>query len=128
MKPEDMNIRHFKLINGDNILALVHKKEQGRVIVERPVIVTETIIGSYSLRPWFSFSSQTLYTILDSDIMAHVLIDEDVKHTYLKAVTTPMSPADIRSVDELSDELERYMSETLEDILPSDTIPKKTYH
>jgi hypothetical protein len=109
-------------------LALVHKKEQGRVIVERPVIVTETIIGSYSLRPWFSFSSQTLYTILDSDIMAHVLIDEDVKHTYLKAVTTPMSPADIRSVDELSDELERYMSETLEDILPSDTIPKKTYH
>ena len=90
MKPEDMNIRHFKLINGDNILALVHKKEQGRVIVERPVIVTETIIGSYSLRPWFSFSSQTLYTILDSDIMAHVLIDEDVKHTYLKAVTTPV--------------------------------------
>ena len=126
MTPEKMNIRHFKLINGDNILALVHKKEAGRVIVERPVLVTESFMGGFSLRPWFSFSSQTMYTILDSDIMGHVQIDLDVKHTYIKAVTSDPPTTDLRSADELSEDLERYMSETLDDILPPD--PKKTIH
>lgn len=110
MKPvEDMNIRHFKLINGDNVLALVHKKEQGRVIVERPVLVNETIIGGFTLRPWFAFSSQTMYTILDSDIMAHVHVDHDVKHTYIKAVTSDIPPPDIMTEEDLSDEYEQLL-------------------
>lgn len=112
MKPvEDMNIRHFKLINGDNILALVHKKEQGRVIVERPVLVNETLIGGYTLRPWFAFSSQTMYTILDGDIMAHMHIDVDVKHTYVKAVTTEQSLPNIMTEETLSDEYEQLLNE-----------------
>ena len=114
MKLEDLNIRHFKLINGDNILALVTKKEHGRVIIERPVQISDNIMGGFQLSPWFAFSSQSLYSILDSDIMAHVLIDHDIKAIYIKAVTADRTDPEIIMDDEESIEHERFMKEAME--------------
>jgi len=113
---EELNIRHFKLINGDNILALVVKKEQGRIIIERPVQISNNMMGGFQLSPWFAFSSQTLYTLLEADIMAHVLIDYDIKATYIKAVTADKLDPEIIAEDEsnIDIEYEKLIQEAIE--------------
>lgn len=124
---KSLNVRQFKLINGDDILALVNSKEDNKVVVERPVSIKTNMLGGYQLIPWFPFSQQTIYIIADSDILAHVEIDLDVKETYVKAVTAT-SPRNttpkILSEDELSAEYEDLMNE----IYDEDLATKKVIH
>jgi len=123
---EDLNIRHFKLINGDDILALVHKKENGKIFVERPVLVHSNLIGGFQLQPWFPFSSQTMFTITIADIMAHVNIDHDVKLTYMKAVTEKPVIPDLKTEEEMVDEYENYLD--AEEALETSYGVKKVLH
>ena len=124
---KSLNVRQFKLINGDDILALVNSKEDNKVVVERPVSIKTNMLGGYQLIPWFPFSQQTIYIIADSDILAHVEIDLDVKETYVKAVTAT-SPRNttpkILSEEELSAEYEDLMNE----IYDEDLATKKVIH
>ena len=124
---KSLNVRQFKLINGDDILALVNSKEEDKVVVERPVSIKTNMLGGYQLIPWFPFSQQTIYIIADSDILAHVEIDLDVKETYVKAVTATSprtTTPKILSEDELSAEYEDLMNE----IYDEDLATKKVIH
>jgi hypothetical protein len=124
---KSLNVRQFKLINGDDILALVNSKEDDKVVVERPVSIKTNMLGGYQLIPWFPFSQQTIYIIADSDILAHVEIDLDVKETYVKAVTATSprtTTPKILSEDELSAEYEDLMNE----IYDEDLATKKVIH
>ena len=60
---EDLNIRHFKLMNGEEIIGLVNQKEPSSYIIERPFQIKPTMMGGFSLLPWFPFSSQKLFKI-----------------------------------------------------------------
>ena len=44
---EDLNIRHFKLVNGEDIIAIVSSKNKDNWLVERPVVITNNIVGGY---------------------------------------------------------------------------------
>jgi len=110
---EELNIRHFKLINGDNILALVVNKDQGLIIIERPVQIAINIMGGFQLFPWFAFSSQTIYYILESDIMSHASINYDIKASYIHAVTADKIDPDIILEDESDIEYQKFMQEAI---------------
>ena len=42
---EDLNIRHFKLVNGEDIIAIVSSKNKDNWLVERPVVVVNGLLG-----------------------------------------------------------------------------------
>ena len=59
-----LNIRQIKLINGEEILALVTKVDQQRWTIERPVTIRSNMLGGYQLQPWFPFSQKKLFLLL----------------------------------------------------------------
>ena len=80
---EALDIRHFKLMNGEEIVALVSVKNNDNWIVERPVTVHANLAGGYSFAPWFPFSDARTFKILKKDIVQHVGVAESIKQTYV---------------------------------------------
>mgnify|MGYP003655135879 FL=1 len=82
MTQDKINIRQFKMLNGEDIIGLVNQKETKSYIIERPFKIIANMIGGFSLLPWFPFSSQKLFKVNNEFIMHHVEIDEDMKTEY----------------------------------------------
>jgi len=104
-----LNIRQFKLLNGEEIIALVSEKtESGAYIIERPFKINHGMIGGFYFVPWFPFSSQKLYKLHQGKIIYHVEIDEDIKEEYIKLAKEGMRPrptTKLRSAEQIMDEL-----------------------
>ena len=65
-----LNIRQFKLLNGEEIIALVSEKtESGAYIIERPFKINHGMIGGFYFVPWFPFSSQKLFKLHQGKII-----------------------------------------------------------
>ena len=136
-----LNVRQFKLLNGEEIVALVTQKESGSFIVERPFLIRSNLVGGFVFLPWFPFSSQRIFKIANENILHHVEIDEDMKTEYIKlAADLRMKPklqpqSDQNMIDELTSFFEDTYAETemeLEEKIGSNVIPfpnpKDTIH
>jgi hypothetical protein len=114
---EKLNIRQFKLLNGEEIIALVSEKtESGAYIIERPFKINHGMIGGFYFVPWFPFSSQKLYKLHQGKIIYHVEIDEDIKEEYIKLAKEGMRPrptTKLRSAEQIMDELAEEMDAEL---------------
>jgi len=126
---QELNIRHFKLMNGDDIIGLVAVKNDDNFIVERPVRVQANVLGGFQFTPWFPFSDSKQFKILKSNIIQHVSIAEEVKENYvqfalkLDNLSKPDTRTDQEILEEYEDELvNRYADEGVP--LPE----KKTIH
>ena len=122
---ETLNIRQFKLTNGEEIVALVHEKNSEVITIERPCRVQTSIMGGFQLLPWFAFSSQKMFTLPRQHIIYHVEIDDDVKDAYIRAstlVSTPVKPL-LQTEEEMLAEYEDIMEETI-----ADRFGKKVLH
>ena len=112
-----LNIRQFKLLNGEEIIALVSEKtESGSYIIERPFKINYGMIGGFYFVPWFAFSSQKLFKLHQGKIIYHVEIDEDIKEEYIKLAKDGMRPqpkTKLRSAAELMNELAEEMDAEL---------------
>tara|TARA_B100001057_G_C22044762_1_gene642321 strand:- start:5 stop:409 length:405 start_codon:yes stop_codon:yes gene_type:complete len=117
---ETLNIRHFKLVNGDEIIGLVAVKNDDSFLVERPFSVSNNILGGFQLSPWFALSENKTYKIMKDHIVNHVMVADDVKGVYVDyalkiserriPIKTPRSNYEI--MDELEEKLiERYDEE-----------------
>jgi len=114
----DLNIRQFKLMNGEEIVGLVHGKDETKIAIERPCRVHQNVLGGFQLLPWFSFSSQRMFTIEKRHIIYHVEIDNDVKGAYIKAstlATEPVKPSEIKTDEDMLAEYEEYLEDVIED-------------
>ena len=89
-----ISVRQFKLINGEEIVALVKEKDKlkGTFTIERPYLIKNNLIGGYAFLPWFPFSSQKLFKINSSSILHHVELDQDMKEEYIRLATGYMKP------------------------------------
>ena len=83
---EDLNIRHFKLLNGEDIVAAVSAKNKDSWLLERPVIVQNNILGGFSFAPWFPFSKTKVFKVYFSNVINSTGIDADVKESYINFV------------------------------------------
>ncbi len=120
-------IRHFKLVNGEELVALIKEKDDGSFTLERPYVVKNNIIGGFAFLPWFPFSSQKLFKISRQSILHHVEIDEDMKQEYIKLATgalKPRSKPPLISDEQMMDELEAFVNENYDEIEPEPVPPK----
>jgi hypothetical protein len=114
MNDQKLNIRQFKMMNGEEIIGLVNQKEPSSYIIERPFQIKPTMMGGFSLLPWFPFSSQKLFKIEKEFIMHSVEIDEDMKTEYIKlAASSQQQPKPILEPDrqELLQEFDEFVED-----------------
>ena len=120
MDTNKINIRQFKLLNGEEIIAAVSQREPDHYIVERPFAVRCNMIGGWAFVPWFPFSSQKLFKIAKENIMYHVEIDEDVKTEYIRLATNQNMKPKLRTEEDLEkqlmDDIENWVEESREEI------------
>lgn len=107
---EELNIRHFKLSNGEEIIALVAVKNDDSFIIESPVVVHNNFLGGFQFTKWFPFSQSKSFKILKNDIIQHVSIDEEAKGAYVQfalkmnKIKPPQYKSDVDIVRELMEE------------------------
>jgi len=129
---EGLNIRHFKLINGEDIIGLVANKNPDNYIIERPVKLNPSMLGGIQFSPWFPFSDSKMFKLRMSDIIQHVPIAESIKETYVQfalKMDKPVEPVQTKSDQEILEEYENKLANDLyEDGLPEETDKKRTLH
>ena len=133
MTEEKLNIRQFKLVNGEEIVAHVMQKDPGSYVIERPLRVLNNFIGGFTFQRWFPFSSQKLFKILNAMIVYHVEIDEQIKHEYLKAAAgLPNPKLNLKSDEDIIQEFEEFIEDYQSDLEPApwpvEEKGKKTFH
>ena len=83
---ETLQIRQFKLMNGDEIIGLVANNNETNFIIDRPfkVEVNKYKHDAYQLVPWFDLSLSNTFTIDKSMVVAHASVAYNIKETYIK--------------------------------------------
>lgn len=125
---EGLNIRHFKLMNGEEIIGLLAIKNDDNYIIERPVRINPSLLGGIQFSAWFPFSEDKQFKVLKSSIIQHVPIAESIKDTYVDfalKMDKPISPPDTRTDEELLKEYEDSLSSDYADLIPD---AKRTIH
>jgi len=110
---EELDIRHFKLTNGESVVGLVSVKNETNYIIERPVLIEKSMIGTWSFTPWFPFSETKSFKIEKEHIVQNVPVADTVKYNYVQFALR-MSEAHIASPEDNSD-LERQLYDEYED-------------
>lgn len=129
---EGLNIRHFKLMNGEEIIGLVAVKNKDNYIVERPVRLNPSMLGGIQFSAWFPFSDAKQFKIRMSDIIQHVPVAETIKETYVQfalKMDKPVESVQPKSDQEILEEYENRLANDLyEDGLPEELDKKRTLH
>lgn len=129
---EALNIRHFKLMNGEEIIGLVAVKNKDNYIVERPVRLNPSMLGGIQFSAWFPFSDAKQFKIRMSDIIQHVPVAETIKETYVQfalKMDKPVESVQTKSDQEILEEYENRLANDLyEDGLPEELDKKRTLH
>lgn len=124
----DVNIRQFKLINGDEIIGLVESINETNYMIDRPfkVIVNPIKTDAFNLVPWFDLSLSNTFTIDKSMVVAHAIVADSIKETYIKFSVQLDKAADAYLDNPYEDEVEYDDNDNIPNLIPNDTT--KTYH
>ena len=129
---EGLNIRHFKLMNGEEIIGLVAIKNNDNYIIERPVRLNPSMLGGIQFQAWFPFSDAKQFKIRMSDIIQHVPVAETIKETYVQfalKMDKPVESVQTKSDQEILEEYENRLANDLyEDGLTEELDKKRTLH
>lgn len=81
----DLPVRQFKLMNGDEIIGLVESVNETNYMIDRPfkVIVNPIKTDAFNLVPWFDLSLSNTFTIDKSMVVAHAIVADSIKETYI---------------------------------------------
>ena len=128
---EELNIRNFKLINGDNIIALVSSDNPDNYLVERPISVYSTMIGGYQFSPWFPFSEQKRYTIDKHNIMTSSSVVDSMKKEYIKyalSAQKAFEPPESQDtlLNKITDEICNRFEDEVDEVYPVDNVHNHT--
>ena len=131
---EELNIRHFKLLNGDDIIGLVAVKNDDNYIIERPVSIHANLLGGFQFTPWFPFSDRNRVSIDKHNIVGESGVQLEIKKEYMRFALqrtkfqAPESQEAIlqRITDEIANRFEVTEEITDEDYEPVPT--KETVH
>ncbi|MBN31671.1 MAG: hypothetical protein CL845_06720 [Crocinitomicaceae bacterium] len=80
---KDVNIRHFKLTSGEELIGLVQHSDDHAFVIERPVTVKLNSIGMWMYSPWFPFSEKKIFKLFKRHVINHVEIDDESKKHYI---------------------------------------------
>ena len=106
---EGLNIRHFKLMNGEEIIGLVAIKNDDNFIIERPVKLNPSVLGGIQFVAWFPFSEAKQFKVFKNNIIQLVPIAETIKDTYVNfalKIDNPIQTVQTKTDQELLQEYE----------------------
>ena len=119
-KDNNLNIRQFKLLNGEEIIALVNEKDDSNYIIERPYKVNAGMVGGFYFVPWFPFSSQKLFKLSREKIVYHAELDEDMKQEYVKLASEFLKPRPkptrLKSSDDIVDSISANLDSLVDEL------------
>lgn len=131
---EDLNIRHFKLTSGEELISLVQYSDENAFVLERPVQVKLNSLGMYMYSPWFPFSDKKIFKLFKRHIVNHVEIEEDSKKHYINYSVNGVKE-ETPSFNEMVEKVLKEQQLQFDDDLPLDydqdepePEPKKTIH
>jgi hypothetical protein len=128
----DVNIRHFKLSNGEELIALVQGEQDQLIKLESPMEVHREVrmnSQSFVFTRWLPLSKFDVCLLNPMHIVSHVECDNDVKERYVRMCLDEKSAHDSgisnRVAIESEEDIDEY-DEFLEMIDSSDT--EITFH
>jgi len=80
----EVDIRHFKLTSGEDIICYVQSTSEHFYIVERPAVVILSPTGVWSYGDWFPFSDSKVFKIMKRFVINHVPVVLETKESYIK--------------------------------------------
>ena len=128
---EQLNIRHFKLMNGEEIIGLVAHNNDDNFIIERPVRLHPSLLGGTQFSSWFPFSESKQFKVLKTAIIQHVPIAESIKDTYVNfalKMDQPISMPQTKTDEELLEEYERSLNPDHAEDIPEDSAKDRILH
>jgi len=112
---EELNIRHFKLYNGDEILALVQNSNEFNYMIETPVAINFNMMGGFQFTPWFPFSDQKVFRLGKETIITSGGVLQEIKEQYLQFALKKREVAIAQSNEELLTRLREYSGSVLDE-------------
>lgn len=116
---KNLDVRHFKLMNGDNILATVADEMNDTTVIENPVLINSSGNGVVRFTYWMPYTEENYFVLPNSTIMIQSTISEAYKDEYAKlydeielshheesqSTDTDLSQLDAADIEELVTEL-----------------------
>jgi hypothetical protein len=113
---DNLNIRQFKLLNNDDIIAVLNTKNDDNYIIERPVVLIPNILGNMQFEHWFPLSSQKAFKLYKTRVLQHVPVDEYIHETYINFVLNTKRPQyKLQSLTEAAEEYLKLKNEYMEE-------------
>ena len=124
-----MNIRQFKLINGEDIIAVLNTKNDDNYIVEGPVVLLPNLLGNMQFAHWFPLSSQKVFKLYKNRIVHHVPVDEYLHESYINFVLNTKRPEyKLQSMKEAITDIVEREREIIEEEYMAEVAVKETIH
>lgn len=125
---DNLNIRQFKLLNNDDIIAVLNTKNDDNYIIERPVVLIPNILGNMQFEHWFPLSAQKVFKLYKTRVLQHVPVDEYIHETYINFVLNTKRPQyKLQSLTEAAEEYLKLKNEYMEE--DTNIVPiKETIH
>ena len=122
---KNIDIRHFKLTNNEDLICYVQSSSDHAFIVERPAVVRVSLDGTFTFGDWFPFSDKKVFKIMKRFVINHTEVVEETKESYIK-----YSCQDMIS-DEINRDIEEYELEgeaMIEDDIRTEGTIEPTIH
>jgi len=124
---EDVNIRHFKLASGEELVSYVQGEEKSMIILESPMelhSVMKDETQAFIFTKWQPLAKSEVCALNPMHIVSHVECDDDIKERYIRMCMdyeddperTDLMVKDDNTLDATDDELDE-----LENMLESKT-------
>lgn len=114
---KEVDIRHFKLTSGEDIICYVQSSNDQAFIIERPAAVKITLSGVYTFADWFPFSDSKVFKIMKRFVINHTPVVAETKESYIRYSLQDDSK-EFPVIDDLEFEPDEF--ELTEDILSID--------
>ena len=126
---DNLNIRQFKLINGEDVIGVLNVKNSDNYIIERPVVLLPNLLGNMQFAHWFPLSSQKVFKLYKNRVVHHVPIDEYLHKTYIDFVLNSQRPEyKLQTVKDAVQDMVTRERELIEEDYLDLPEPKETIH
>jgi len=113
---KNIDIRHFKLTNSEDLICYVQSSSEHAFIVERPAVVRVSLDGTFTFGDWFPFSDKKMFKIMKRFVINHTEVVEETKESYIKYSCQDMIKDEInRDIEEYELEGESMIEDDIRD-------------
>lgn len=100
MRYDDLDLRQFKLINGESILAVVLHETHDNLTIEKPVLIHSKGNGSVVFTFWMPYTQEKIHVISQKHVIITSTVSEIFKEQYLNLYDEIFEDQELDGLDE----------------------------